>query len=158
MSNQIRERAYKNFPCQPRCEARLYFEPLLFNIYLADLPDHVSDAHCNPIKGDEINHNSCIAWADDIVLLSETEEGLQCMLDKLTLYCEKNRMQINIDKTKAMIFNRTGKHIKRSFNCGKEKIFTTNSYKYLGFVITPSGDLTSGLTDLKNRAQRLTTR
>ena len=125
--------------------------PLLFNIYLADLPDHVSDAHCNPIKGDEINHNSCIAWAGDIVLLSETE-GLQCMLDKLTLYCEKNRMQINIDKTKAMIFNRTGKHIKRSFNSGKEKIFTTNSYKYLGFVITPSGALTSGLTDLKNRA------
>ena len=126
--------------------------PLLFNIYLADLPDHVSDAHCNPIKGDEINHNSCIAWADDIVLLSETEEGLRCMLDTLTLYCEKNRMQINIDKTKAMIFNRTGKHIKRSFNCGKEKMFTTNSYKYLGFVITPSGALTSGLTDLKNRA------
>ena len=51
-----------------------------------------------------------------------------------------------------MIFIRTGKHIKRSFNCGKEKIFTCNSYKYLGFIVTPSGQMNSGLTDLKNRA------
>ena len=33
-----------------------------------------------------------------------------------------------------------------------EIVYTTNSYKYLGFVITPSGEITSGLKDLKDRA------
>ena len=35
-----------------------------------------------------------------------------------------------------------------------EIVYTTNSYKYLGFVITPSGEITSGLKDLKDRALR----
>ena len=33
-----------------------------------------------------------------------------------------------------------------------EHIFTTNSYKYLGFIVTPSGEISSGLKDLKDRA------
>ena len=157
---------YKNDVCQVKLEDGLtksflanqgvkqgcILSPLLFNIFLADLPTQLSGAHCNPVKIDDFNRSSCIAWADDIVLLSESEGGLQCMLDKLSIYCKNNGMQINADKTKAMIFNRTGKYLKRSFKCGNEKIFTTNSYKYLGFIITPSGELTSGLTDLKNRA------
>ena len=35
-----------------------------------------------------------------------------------------------------------------------ENIFTTNSYKYLGFIVTPSGEITSGLKDLKDRPLR----
>ena len=35
-----------------------------------------------------------------------------------------------------------------------ETLYTTNSYKYLGFLITPSGEIASGLNDLKERALR----
>ena len=126
--------------------------PLLFNIFLADLPEYLSGVACNPVKLHESNHVSCIMWADDIVLLSESEEGLQSMLDSLSLYTKKNGMQINEKKTKAMIFNKSGKYIRRSFNFDNERIFTTNSYKYLGFIVTPSGEITTGLNDLKDRA------
>ena len=125
--------------------------PLLFNIFLADLPEYLSGVACNPVKLYESNHVSCIMWADDIVLLSESEEGLQSMLDSLSLYTKKNGMQINEKKTKAMIFNKSGKYIRRSFNFDNERIFTTNSYKYLGFIVTPSGEITTGLNDLKDR-------
>ena len=71
----------------------------------------------------------------------------------LTLYALENGMKINIDKTKSMIFNKSGKFI-RSFRFEYKHIFTTNSYKYLGFVVNPSGEITSRLVDLKNRALR----
>ena len=93
-------------------------------------------------------------WAADIVLLSKSEEGLQCMLNNLALYARKNEMEINVDKTKSMIFNKSGKFFRRSFRFNNENIFTTNSYKYLGFVVTPSGEITSGLKDLNDRALR----
>ena len=128
--------------------------PLLFNIFMADLPDRLSNDSCKPVKVDELNKISCIIWADDIVLLSETEEGLQCMFNNLSKYTKENRMEINADKTKGMIFNKSGKFFRRSFTFDNELIFTTNSYKYLGFIVTPSGEITSGLKDLKDRALR----
>ena len=111
--------------------------PLLFNIFLADLPDYLSNRECRPLQLEDSTPIDCIIWADDIVILSETEGGLQCMLDKLAIYVLENEMEINIDKTNGMIFNKSGKFIRRSFKFGNEHIFTTNSYKYLGFVVTP---------------------
>ena len=61
-------------------------------------------------------------------------------------------MSINLDKTKVMIFNKNGRHIRKSFSYGEDKIESTRQYKYLGFLITPSGEITSGLKDLKDRA------
>ena len=60
-------------------------------------------------------------------------------------------MEINADKTKGIILNKAGKYF-RSFAINSELIFTTNSYKYLDFIVTPSGEITSGLKDLKDRA------
>ena len=37
-------------------------------------------------------HPSCIIWADDIITLSETEEGLNKMLESLAKYCEENEL------------------------------------------------------------------
>ena len=128
--------------------------PLLFNIFLADITEQFTNEACNPIKIDDSNSLGSLIWADDILLLSESEEGLRCMLQNLSQYSEKNGMEINIQKTKCMIFNKSGKFFKRSFKLKDETIFTTNSYKYLGFMVTPSGELTTGLNDLKDRALR----
>jgi hypothetical protein len=45
-----------------------------------------------------------ILYADDTVILSETEEGMQQALDIFEFYCEIWRLQVNIAKTKVMIF------------------------------------------------------
>ena len=51
-------------------------------------------------------------WADDILILSETEEGLQQKVDMLGEYCTVNRLTVNTKKTKCMIFNKTGRLLK----------------------------------------------
>ena len=53
-----------------------------------------------------------------------------------------------------MIFNKTGRHIRGNFFFGDDRIETTRQYKYLGFLVTPSGEINSGLKDLKDRALR----
>ena len=74
------------------------------------------------------------------------------MLNNHSLYARKNGMKINVDKTKRMIFNKSGKFFRRSFKFDNENIFTTNSYKYLGFLVTPSGEINSGLRNLKDNS------
>ena len=128
--------------------------PLLFNIFLSDLVPRTNNDDCKPLKVSDSKNISCILWADDLILLSETEEGFQNMLQNLSKYVEENRMEINRDKTKCIIFNKTGKFFRRSYQLNNEIIYTTNSYKYLGFIVTPSGEINTGLKDLKDRALR----
>ena len=53
-----------------------------------------------------------------------------------------------------MIFDKSGKYIRRSYPIDNGTIETTNSYKYLGLIFTPSGEIVSGLKDLRDRAMR----
>ena len=43
-----------------------------------------------------------LLYADDIVIFSNTSEGLQKGLDILSDYCQKWKLTVNIDKTKVM--------------------------------------------------------
>ena len=43
-------------------------------------------------------------YADDTVLLSDTAAGLQTMLNSLKDYTVKNKLLVNVDKTKILIF------------------------------------------------------
>ena len=73
----------------------------------------------------------------------------------LSIYADTNGLQINIDKTKAMIFNKTGRFIREKFYMRGEQFVSTNSYKYLGLVFTPSGEIHTSFLDLKDSVQRV---
>ena len=51
---------------------------------------------------------SHLLWADDLILMALDEHGLQ-KLDCLYDFCTSWGLSINPDKTKIMIFNRSGK-------------------------------------------------
>ena len=124
--------------------------PLLFNIFLADLPQ-ILDNDIQSLKPN-LEHPSSIFWADDIVLFSESEEGLQKMLKTMEKYCEENELVLNTDKTKCMIFNKTGRLLRKKFHFNKIPLENVREFKYLGFMLTPSGEINSGLQDLRDRA------
>ena len=128
--------------------------PTLFNIFLADLPKALYTPENRPIKLDDQTSLSCIIWADDLVMFSQSEEGLKNMISTLASYTEENSMEINPDKTKCMIFNKTGRLIRRTFKYKGSQLEIVREYKYLGFILTPSGEITTGLKDLKDRANR----
>ena len=128
--------------------------PTLFNIFLADLPKTLQENEYNSLHLDDKKPISSIIWADDLLILSESESGLNNMLKNLCGYCNENSVRLNLDKTKCMVFNKTGKLIGKVFWFGKEKLETIREYKYLGFLITPSLNLSTSLADLKDRAMR----
>ena len=56
--------------------------PLLFNIFLSDLPDQLNNGDARPVRISETESLDSLIWADDLYLfiLSETENGLNTML------------------------------------------------------------------------------
>ena len=148
MNNQVTDSFDVNLGVKQGC----ILSPLLFNLFLADLPALLDDnlRSSNPTA----THPSCLIWADDIVLLSETEKGLQTMLKTMEQYCNDNELTLNTDKTKCMILNKTGRTIRKNFTFNSEHLETVRSFKYLGFVITPSGEIKTGLSDLRDRAMK----
>ena len=126
--------------------------PLLFNIYINDLPQCLSKGNTYPVDlmGMKLN---CLLWADDLVVMSETPEGLQQCVHNLQGYCQKWKLEINMKKTKVMTFNKSGKKLKFV------RIFVNNTllknvtqYTYLGFTISASGTLTHGINKLVDKA------
>ena len=126
--------------------------PLLFNIYMADLQNILELEDNEPSQILPNGPCSCLIWADDVLILSESEQGLQNMLNNLHNFSEINGLKVNLDKTRIMIFNKSGRHIRKRFLLGGTPVETTREYKYLGFKITPSGEIHAGLKDLKDGA------
>ena len=130
--------------------------PLLFNIFLSDIQEVFDVCGDNPTLNDmEI---SSLIWADDILILSENPDGLQAKLDNLGIYCHINKLKVNTDKTKIMTFTKSGRLLKHNFYFGKKQLSNVRQYKYLGFIVTPSGEINTGLEDLRIRALRALTK
>ena len=72
---------------------------------------------------------SILLYADDVVLLAESESDLQIMLDVLSNWCKKWRLDINDTKTQVIHFRNPSKQ--RSvfqFCCGDQELKTVSQY------------------------------
>ena len=124
--------------------------PLLFNIFMADLAKNLKSLDSN-LSLDNTMINS-LFWADDIVLLAESGSKLSEMLNIVSQYCAENKLTINCKKTKCLIFNKTGRLLREKFLLDGVQLENVREYKYLGFLFTPSGEIRTGLQDLRDRA------
>jgi len=125
--------------------------PLLFNIFLADLPS-IFDDTCDPVHLN-VTNLSCLMYADDLVLMSDSAMGLQNCISKLHNYCKQWNLTINHKKTQVIIFNKSGHTIKRfHFYLGDIKLSIVNEYCYLGIVFCPSGTFTTACKTLADKA------
>ena len=112
--------------------------PTLFKLFVNDLPDTLSNIPDNVNLDNE--KIPCLLYADDLVLISGSKEGLQKRLDTLCTYCQDWCMEINVKKTKIIIFNRNGRLLNENFSIGNNLIECVKQYKYLGIVIQNTGN------------------
>jgi hypothetical protein len=128
--------------------------PTLFNLYLADLP-LLFENDCKPVEYFH-SHLNCLMFADDIVLMSETAEGLQNCLNKLSWYCNKWGLTVNTLKTKVVIFNKGGHKIKKfSFMYENMAIEICQHYTYLGITFSACGTFNKALKDIVCKASKV---
>jgi ribonuclease HI/endonuclease/exonuclease/phosphatase family metal-dependent hydrolase len=90
---------------------------------------------------------SVVAYADDVLLISESRAGLQSMLDCVGDYCKWSGMAINCGKTKSATMQVNGKRgsvglsMQDTIDGPLKELFQlteTESYKYLGTRINSS--------------------
>jgi hypothetical protein len=84
-----------------------------------------------------------LLYADDTVLFSETVDGLQKMLHTLYTYSIKWNIDINIDKTKIVVFRNSGKLSRtEKWIYNGDLIEAVDSFNYLGITLNFNGKFT----------------
>ena len=107
--------------------------PNLFKLYIHDFPKYLQDLPGIIFLNDIPLH--CLMYADAIVILSSSREGLQRRLDKLESFCKDWCLDVNIDKTKVLIFNKTSKLMKDEFKFDNKTLECVKHYRYLGVYL-----------------------
>jgi hypothetical protein len=80
-----------------------------------------------------------ILYADDIVLMAESDSELQTLLDTFYRYCITWKMKVNVDKAKIMIFSKGRMSINLQFKYNGKNIEIVKDFNYLGIYFSRSG-------------------
>jgi hypothetical protein len=127
------------FRCQQGVKQGCPLSPLLFGLYLDALEGHLDDRECDALAIANV-HVWLLLFANDLVLTSESEVGLQQQLDALQQLCAERGLIVNVEKTKAMVFNSIDPC--QEFVFKGDIIESVQTFKYMGilFKITPNLD------------------
>ena len=128
--------------------------PILYSLYVNDFEMHLLKENCTSIEINLINL-FLIMYADDTVLLAETPENLQCILNSLYNYCQEWNLTVNTDKTKIMVF-RNGGRLKDNEkwvynNCELEIV---DEFNYLGLLLNYNGKFTKAQQQLADQGRK----
>ena len=108
---------------------------ILFNLYINDLIERITAHNIGiDINGEKIG---ILLYAGDAVLLAESENDLQILLDELHIWCQHNKMIVNPGKSKIVHFRVPSVNCTNmNFTCGNDNLQTVKQYVYLGLVLT----------------------
>ena len=144
----------ETFPIEIGVRQGCVLSPSLFNLYISDL---VNDLNTGDLDA-PILHSSQVSslfYADDVVILSSSQRGLQNAINILGLYCSKWKLTVNLKKTKIIIFNRKGEILSNfKFYLLDKDLDVVSSYCYLGVVFTAGCNFSTAMKTLQKKALR----
>jgi len=107
--------------------------PLLFSLFINDLPSE--------LEGGVLIGNirlKILLYADDIVIITDHPLSLQYNINIIERYCERWNLELNLQKSKIMVFRKGGRlSAREKWHFRGEEIEIVNRYKYLGVILTP---------------------
>ena len=140
--------------------------PILFSLFINDLKDFLS----NYMKGTELPKTCAemlnfqdvesfvnlflLLYADDTVILSETDKDMQKGLDALSEYCTRNGLEINVSKTKIIVFSRGKIRNLPIFTYNNANVEIVFDYKYLGVIFNYNNRFQKAMKNQCNSATR----
>ena len=88
-------------------------------------------------------------------MVSQSANGLQNSINKVSDFYASLGLKLNIKKTKIMIFNVSGKLLTGyKFTLAGSELEVTDCYQYLGIKIRPSGSFTFAAEELCAKARK----
>lgn len=120
--------------------------PLLFIIYINDLPDVICSAHC-------------VLYADDTTVSCKAKtvpsliSKLNSVLSDVVLWCNNNDLTINPSKTQFMVFRSAHKHLLTSaaITMGPNTIHACDTVSFLGVRLDITLNFGLHLLDIKKK-------
>ena len=82
--------------------------PILFALFIEDLELYIQTNNCNGLSFQDISL-ILLLFADDMVFFGKSQEGVENSLNKLSKYCKKWGIKVNISKTNVMVRRRRGR-------------------------------------------------
>ena len=127
--------------------------PVLFNIFINDIGEDLLENNVPILNGHKISH---LLYADDLLLLSTSENELQRNITIINEFCNKWGLSVNADKSKVMVFSKSGRMSKDQyiFTIGHAVLENVNQYKYLGVHISANGKFMTAEKNLSLKASR----
>ena len=123
--------------------------PILFCLYVSDLVPSIGAVVGGVRLFDETING--LLYADDVVLLANSEESMRKSLLELEQFTYKWKLVVNIKKTKMM---RSRATMKGPFMIYGTQIEDVKRFKYLGYIVTHTGSLLAGVEDLAVSARK----
>jgi hypothetical protein len=121
------------------------FKPLLFGLYLDALKGRLDGRECDaPTQADV--HVWLLLFANDLVLTSESEVGLQQQLDMLQQFYTERGLIVNVEKKEVMVFNSVDPCQKFVFQ--GDAIERVQTFKYLGILLETTSNLDNAVEHL----------
>lgn len=108
--------------------------PFLFKFYIDSIIEDISvmKEGCNL----GITKVNILAYADDIVLIAGSERDMELLYSKLCQLFSSHKLNINKNKSKCLIFNRSASKVHPTvMKLGESELEVVNCYKYLGHLI-----------------------
>ena len=127
--------------------------PTLFGIFINDIVEDLKHIDSGIVIDNEVIN--CLLYADDLALISDTEEHMQDLLNAVSAWSKKWRIKCNYAKCKVVHY-RKPRMPRTNYNfqlCG-ESIDITEQYKYLGIMLHEFLDFQVVANVLANSAQR----
>lgn len=108
--------------------------PLLFGLFLDRLEAFLNSEH--PDIGVNLNYSlvNLLLYADDLVLMAESPEHLQHLLNSLSSFCDLNSMTVNVKKSETLIFNPQSNQPPPPVTYNGSELVWQQSFIYLGTI------------------------
>ena len=125
--------------------------PDLFNIYSEMILRNLENYPGVKINGVNINN---IRYADDTVLIADSEENLQRLLDITIEKSEEMGLTLNVKKTECMVISKKAIVPSCNLQSRGQQIKLVKKFKYLGYMITSDGKCLNKRHREENRSSR----
>ena len=110
--------------------------PAMFNLYTDIIFRNIENLPGLCVGGIKINN---LRYADDTVLLAESEEKLQDIVNTVKTESEKFGLHMNIRKTKSMLFSKQKEIPPISIVVNGQTVEQVKHFQYLGALVTEDG-------------------